>query len=158
MNTQTLKDGMQKKVQLNLYETIQSTAENMIRDDKTEILQLLRGMKKDKAAKKVLDLVKQYFEGEKELEVVQNALPKLRDKLDAQRLQIILNQVEKTKNRVERVLTRLINAIERSDVLNLLKQDGLITDEQFDKLSIAPHTLSSISKIVQGKGLWLSRK
>ena len=84
-----------------------------------------------------------------------NALPKLDDKIFAQRMKIILKQIEKTNNRVEQVLTRLINATERSDVLNLLKQENLITAEQFDKLSIAPNTLSSISKIVQGRGLWL---
>ena len=112
-------------------------------------------LKKDVVIKKVLDSVKQYFEGEKELETVLNVLPRLKDKLNAQKVKIILNQVGKTKDRVEKVFTRSINAAEKGVALSFLKADNLITDEQFEKLSIAPHTLPSISKIVQGKGLWL---
>ena len=151
---QTFKEGLQKKIELGLYKTIRATADNMTRDDKTQILQLLQG-KKDKDAKQVNESVKKYFNRETELGEILNALPKLDDKIFAQRMKIILKQIEKTNNRVEQVLTRLINATERSDVLNLLKQENLITAEQFDKLSIAPNTLSSISKIIQGRGLWL---
>ena len=151
----SVKSRLNEKVHLNLYESINSTTENMTRDDKTLILGLLRAMKKDVVAKKVLDSVKQYFEGEKELETVLNVLPRLKDKLNAQRVKIVLNQVGRTKDRVEKVFTRLINAAEKGVALSFLKADNLITDEQFEKLSIAPHTLPSISKIVQGKGLWL---
>ena len=52
-----------------MYETINSTVENMTRDDKNEILRLLRSMKKDEEAKKLLALVKDYFEEEMDLEV-----------------------------------------------------------------------------------------
>ena len=150
-----MKSRLNEKVHLNLYESINSTADNMTRDDKTQILGLLRAMKKDVVAKKVLDSVKQYFEGEKELETVLNALPRLKDKLNAQKVKIILKQVGKTKDRVEKVFTRLINAAEKGVALSFLRAENLITDEQFEKLSIAPHTLPSISNIVQGKGSWL---
>ena len=152
-----LQRGLQKKLELGLYETIRNTAENLTGDDKVQILQLLKGMKKDEDAKKVTDLVKEYFTGDTELEEILNALPKLDDKLNAARMKVILGQIRKTNDRVAQVLTRLINATERGDVLNLLKQDNLITEEQFDKLSIAPNTLSSISKIITGRGLYLGR-
>ena len=136
------KSRLNEKVHLNLYGSINSTTENMTRDDKTLILGLLRAMKNNEAVKKVLDSVKQYFEGEKELETILNALPRLKDKLNAQRVKIILNQVGRTKDRVEKVFTRLINAAEKGVALSFLKADNLITDEQFEKLSIAPNTLT----------------
>ena len=71
----------------------------MIRDDKNEILGLLRSMKKDKEAKKLMALVKDYFEEEMELENVLYLLPKLKDKLNAMRVKIILKQIEKTGKR-----------------------------------------------------------
>ena len=151
----SVKSRLKEKVHLNLYESINSTADNMTRDDKTQILGLLRAMKNDEAVKKVLDSVKQYFEGEKELETVLNALPRLKDKLNTLRVKIILNQVGRTKDRVEKVFTKLINAEEKGVALSFLRAEDLITDEQFEKLSIAPNTLPSISKIVQGKGFWL---
>ena len=152
----SLKDSLQKTIQLNLYETIESTIENMTRDDKTQILELLRGMKKDEDVKKVRGLVKQYFAGDDLFEDIVASLPTLDDKLEAQRLKVILNQIEKTRNRVQQVFTRLINTTEKSLVLKLLRGEELITAEQLDKLSIAPNSLSSISKIVQGRGLYLS--
>ena len=131
--------------------------ENMTRDDKTQILEVLRRMTKDEDVKKVRGLVKQYFEGREDLfEDIVRALPILDDKAESLRLKVILNQIEKTKYRVQQGLTRLINATEMSYALQRLRGEDLITDEQFDKLSISLNSLSSISNIVQGKGLYLS--
>ena len=49
-----IKSGLNKKIRLNLYESINSTIDNITRDDQNEILGLLREMRKDKAAKKML--------------------------------------------------------------------------------------------------------
>ncbi len=106
--------------------------------------------------KKVKNLVKQYFAGEDLFEDIVPALPTLNDKAESLRWKVILNQIEKTKYRVQQVLKRLINATERRFALQRLRGEDLITDEQFDKLSISLNSLSSISNIVQGKGLYLS--
>ena len=47
--------------QLNLYESIDSTVENMTRDDKNEILGLLRSMKNDELVVELMGLVKDYL-------------------------------------------------------------------------------------------------
>ncbi len=154
----TLKDGLNKKLKLNFYESIESTTENMIRDDKAEIFTLLRGLKKDESAKAILQLVKDYFEGEEELETVLNALSRLENKLEAHKAKMILNMIGKTKNRVNQIFTQLMNGSNKRDILSNLRSENHITDEQYGKLIIGPHTLTSISKIIQGKGLWLSRK
>ena len=98
---------------LNLYESINLTVENMIRDDKNEILGLLRSTKKDKEAKKLMALVKDYFEEEMELENVLHLLPKLKDKLNAMRVKIILKQIEKTRNRVNKIFTKITNGSDK---------------------------------------------
>ena len=57
-------------------------------------------------------------------------------------------------------VTRLINTSDESNrviVLNQLRGEDLITEEQHDKLAIAPNSLSCISKIVQGRGLYFNR-
>ena len=130
----------------------------MIQDDKDEILGLLRSMKKDPVAKKLLDMVKDYFEEKLDLESVLGPISKLKDKVNAQKLKIILNQIEKTKNRVNEIFTRIVNGKNKQEVLNDLKRSNRITDEQYEKLTIGPHTLPSISQIIQGKGLYLRRK
>ena len=55
-------------------------------------------MKKGKEAKKLMAPVKD-FEEEMELENVLYLLPKLKDKLNAMRVKIILKQIEKTRKR-----------------------------------------------------------
>lgn len=152
-----LKTDLQRKIQLNLYETIMSTTEDMIRNDKFQILQLLRGMKRDERVMKAMDLCKKYFGGEDVFEEIVRILPTLDNNLGALQIKVILNQIRKTKYRVQQVLTRLINSTERSFVLQRLKSEGLLTDEEYEKLSISPNTLGSISKIVRGKGLYLRK-
>ena len=85
-----IKSLLSQQIRLNLYESINSTVENMTRDDKNEILGLLRSMTKDKEAKKLMALVKDYFEEEMELESVLLLLSKLKDKVNAQKLKIML--------------------------------------------------------------------
>ena len=104
-----IKSRLAQQMHLNLYESINLTVENMIRDDKNEILGLLRSMKKDKEAKKLMALVKDYFEEEMELENVLYLLPKLKDKLNAMRVKIILKQIEKNRNRVNKIFTKITN-------------------------------------------------
>jgi len=150
-----IKSILEQRIQLNLHESINSTVENMSRDDKNEILGLLRSMEKDKEAKKLMAVVKDYFEKEMELEDVLPLLDRLKDKLSALKLRIILKNVERTRNRVSKIFTRITNGSDKGEILNDLRSSNNITDEQYDKLSIGPHTLPSISRIIQGRGMYL---
>lgn len=78
--------------------------------------------------------------------------------MNAQKLKIILNQIEKTKKRVNEIFTRIVNGRNKDEALGDLKRTNHITDEQYEKLTIGPHTLPSISRIIQGRGLYLRRK
>ena len=73
-------------------------------------------------------------------------------------MQIILKHIEKTRNRVNQIFTQITNGSDKIDILKALRASDLITDEQYEKLTIGPHTLPSISRIIQGKGLYSSRK
>ena len=103
-------------------------------------------------------MVKDYFEQEMELESVLLLLPSLKDKVNAMRVKIILKNIERTRKRVNEIFTRLTNGSEKRENLNDLRASNHITDEQYEKLSISPHTLPSISRIIQGRGMYLSRK
>ena len=109
-----------------------------------------------------MPLVKDYFKnyhGEKgDLDRILHLLRRLKDKVNALKAEIILTEIEKTRNRVREIFERLTNGSKKSDNLNGLRSSNHITDEQYQKLSIGPHTLPSISNIILGKGLYLSRK
>ena len=154
----SIKSRLEKMKQLNLYESIDSTVENMTRDDKNEILGLLRSMKNDELVVKVTGLVKDYFKKETDLESVGIALERLKNKVDALKIKIILNQIENTRNRVNKIFTQLADTSHKGDQLGRLRAANHITDEQYAKLIIGPNTLPSISRIIQGRGMYLSRK
>ena len=168
-----IKSPLEERMHSKLYETINSTIEDKTRDDKTEVLGLLSSIKEykesfngesNKESKKLLmRLVKDYFNnyyGEKsDLDRILGPLKsRLKDKVNALKVEIILTQIEKTRKRVREIFERLTNGGEKSDTLRSLRSSNHITEEQYQKLSIGPHTLPSISKIVLGKGLYLSRK
>merc|ERR1719427_1136266 len=119
----------------------------MTRDDKNEILGLLRSMKNEELVAELLGLVKDYFKNETDLEGVQLPLPRLKNKVDALKIKIILNQIENTRNRVNEIFTRLANTSHKGDQLRGLRASNHISDEQYAKLMIAPNTLPSISRI-----------
>ena len=52
-----------------------------------------------------MTLVKDYVEEKLELESILLLLPKLKDKVNAQKLKVILNRIEKTKNTVDKIFT-----------------------------------------------------
>ena len=141
----------------------------MTRDDKNEILGLLRSMKNtsstnssqlthnDEMVEKMTGLVKDYFKKKTDLEsVLAGPLEALKDRLDAMKIKIILNQIEKTRNRVRKIFTQLkADGSDRGDQLRWLRAGDHITDEQYAKLLIGPNTLPSISRIIQGRGMYL---
>ena len=151
-----IKSHLERRMHLNLYESIDSTIENMTQDDKNEVLELLRSMK-DKDVGRLIALVKDYFEKEVELESVLLPARNLKDRLNALKIEIILKQIEKTRDRVKEIFTQLTNGADKMDILNNLRSANLITDEQYEKLVIGPDTLPSISRIIQGKGMYLRR-
>ena len=158
-----IKSPLEERMHSKLYETINSTIEDKTRDDKTEVLGLLSSIKEKEDKKLLMSLVKDYFKdyyGEKsDLDRIMRLLKgKLKDKVNGYRAAIILTQIEKTRKRVREIFERLTNGDEKSDNLRSLRSSNHITEEQYQKLSIGPHTLPSISKIVLGKGLYLSRK
>ena len=168
-----IKSPLEERMHSNLYEIINSTIEDKTRDDKTEVLGLLSSIKEykesfygesNKESKKLLmRLVKDYFNnyyGEKsDLDRILGVLKsRFKDKVNALKVEIILTQIEKTRKRVREIFERLTNGDKKRDILRSLRSSNHITEEQYQKLSIGPHTLPSISKIILGKGLYLSRK
>ena len=93
-----------------------------------------------------------------DLESVLLLIPRLKDKLNDLKVKIILEQIEKTRNRVNKIFTQITNGSDKKENLKALKASNLITDEQYEKLNIGRHTLPSISQILQGKGLYVRRK
>ena len=140
------------------YEAIDSTIDNMTEDDKQAVLGLLNSMPKNKAALKMIPTVKKYFREEMELDTVLNLLFKLRDKANEAKLAIILKNIERTRNRVKEIFNRLKDGADKEEKLKFLRSYNYINDEQYEKLLIAPHNLTSISNIVQGRGMYLSRR
>ena len=70
-----------------------------------------------------------------------SARVKCRMKLDALKIKIILNQIENTRNRVNKIFTQLADTSHKGDQLGRLRAANHITDEQYAKLIIGPNTL-----------------
>ena len=119
-----IKSPLEERMHSKLYETINSTIEDKTRDDKTEVLGLLSSIKEykesfngesNKESKKLLmRLVKDYFNnyyGEKsDLDRILGPLKsRLKDKVNALKVEIILKQIEKTRKRVREIFERLTN-------------------------------------------------
>ena len=88
-------------------------------------------MKKDERAEKLLALFKDYFEEEMDLESVLLLIPRLKDKVNALKVKIILKQIEKIRNRVNEIFTQITNGSNKIDILKALRASDLITDEQY---------------------------
>ena len=158
-----IKSPLTERMHSNLYEIINSTIEDKTQDDKTEVLGLLSSIKDKEVKNLLMSLVKDYFKDyyheKSDLDRIMRLLRgRLKDKVNALKVEIILTEIENTRKRVREIFERLTNGDEKSDILRSLRSSNHITDEQYKKLSIGPHTLPSISKIILGKGLYLSRK
>ncbi len=92
-----------------------------------------------------------------DIESVLLLLPNLKDKINAVKVQIILKQIQKTRDRVNKIFTKITNGSDKDEMLNDLRASNHITQEQYEKLLIGPNTLPSISRIIQGRGMYLSK-
>ena len=76
-----------------------------------------------------------------ELDTILRLLSKLKDELNATKLVIILKNIERTRNSVKKIFTRLMNGDNKDENLKDLRAFKHITDEQYEKILIAPHNL-----------------
>ena len=137
----------------------------MTLQDKKQIMSLLKKeAKSDPKFCELWDLMKIYFDGNREVEDdIDRVIKLLENKVLSAQLIIIMDQVKRTVDRVYKILYRLSNIKpsddqSKKDVIHDLKQNGLITEEQEKKLIISPNKISAFAKIVTGAGLYMSKK
>ena len=148
-----IKSRLEGKMKENLQETIDAVVENMTHEDKRAVLKLVGKMKKSSVTKRLIGLVKDYYAEEAELNDVLHLGDKLKDKVNATRLRIILKQIDKTKQRVNKIFSRIMSGINLKDTLDSLRSMKDISLDEYDKLVISPKKLSNFSRIIQGRGI-----
>ena len=94
--------------------------------------------------------------------VAESVTRMLEDDRDSLKIKILINEIERTQQKVKRVLQRLTD-IDDSDVirtLESLRMHEQITDEQFRKMAAVDNNLASYAKAMTsaGNGLWLGRR
>ena len=148
-----IKSRLEGKMKENLQETIDAVVENMTHEDKRAVLKLVGKMKKSSVTKRLIGLVKDYYAEEAELNDVLHLGDKLKDKVNASRLRIILKQIDKTKQRVKKIFSRIMSGINLKDTLDSLRLMNDISLDEYEKLVISPQKLSNFSRIIEGRGI-----
>ena len=149
-----IKSHLEEKMKANLQQTIDAAVENMTHEDKRAVLKLVGKLKKSSVTKRLIGLVKDYYAEEAELNDVLQLGDKLKDKVNASRLRIILKQIDKTKQRVNKIFSRIMSGVNLKDTLDDLRLMKDISSDEYEKLIISPKKkLSNFSKIIQGRGI-----
>ena len=123
---------------------IKTTTEYLIEDDKKELTELIKEMKQDEeyidTVQELDELIEYFLEQFLDGEPIMTKLDEVIRKLDfipkskQHRLKMLLGDISQNQKRVHSILTRLS---ETSNVPSVLKQrikEGLISEEQFEKL------------------------
>ena len=148
-----IKTRLEENMKVNLQQTIDAAVENMTHEDKRAVLKLVGKLKKSSVTKRLIGLVKDYYAEEAELNDVLQLGDRLKDKVNATRLRIILKQIDKTKKRVSKFFSRIMSGINLKDTLDDLRSMKDISSDEYEKLIISPKKLSNFSKIIQGRGV-----
>ena len=148
-----IKSRLEENMKVNLQQTIDAAVENMTHEDKRAVLKLVGKLKKSSVTKRLIGLVKDYYAEEAELNDVLQLGDRLKDKVNASRLRIILKQIDKTKKRVSKFFSRIMSGINLKDTLDDLRLMKDISSDEYEKLTISPKKLSNFSKIIQGRGI-----
>ena len=134
--------------------------------DRQELLDLMKEFRKDGVDVKELDeLLKMFFESERDddgnpllskiLHMVKNLSV---SKVKQIRFEILLNDIDENRYRVENILTRLNRALNEQqflDSLNALSREGLLSRDQYDQLKSSGHSIgiSNIANIIKSTKL-----
>jgi len=148
-----IKTRLEENMKVNLQQTIDAAVENMTHEDKRAVLKLVGKLKKSSVTKRLIGLVKDYYAEEAELNDVLQLGDRLKDKVNASRLRIILKQIDKTKKRVNKFFSRIMSGINLKDTLDDLRLMKDISSDEYEKLTISPKKLSNFSKIIEGRGI-----
>ena len=73
---------------------------------------------------------------------------------------IVRNEIEHAKERVTEIIQQLHDIPDDEVIKRLesLRIHDLINEEQFKRMAVADNDITSLSKALVGKGLWLGRK
>ena len=73
---------------------------------------------------------------------------------------VLINEIEHAKERVKEIIQQLHDIPDDEVIKRLesLRIHDLINEEQFKRMAVADNDITSLSKALVGKGLWLGRK
>ena len=76
------------------------------------------------------------------------------------KIAVLVNEIERAEERVKDILQQLQDIPDDEVIKKLesLHMHDLINDEQFKRMSVSNNNISSFSKALVGRGLWLGRK
>ena len=143
--------------EINIYDLTRETAKNLTKNLRENLHKLLFDIDFGYFDGKIRKMIRDFLEGEENAESVTEIL---RNDLDSMKIKMIINEINRVREKVKEVLQRLTN-IHDSDVIKTLESLKLgeqITDEQFKRMAMVDNDLASFAKAMAGSGLWLGRK
>ena len=135
--------------ELDFDNLVKVTVENLTRNTKRNLYKALQEMDKG-----ISVMVNKYLNGE---ELFEDVMEKLSNTRDGLKVKMLLRSVEKTRHRILKVLNTLRHIEDKDigEVLEQLKLQELISDEEFHRLLVSANNVLSYAKAIQGCGFWL---
>ena len=147
---------------------IRSTTDYMIKHDKDELKDLIEDFRKEDPKEFIQsgmeNLIDRFLNHDDE-EIITTILTTIRGfdnipRSKLYRIEMLLNRIDRNRNRVRSILTRLDDVVEEDDIANTLKllaREELISNEQYEKLMKDDATLelNTIADIIKtGREGW----
>ena len=135
--------------ELDFDNLVKVTVENLTGNTRRNLHKTLQDMDED-----ISVMVNNYLNGKEEIEDVMQKLGKTTDGL---KVKMLLRSIEKTRHRILKVLDTLRHTEDEDivKVLEYLKLQELISDEEFHRLLAAANNVLSYAKAIQGAGIWI---
>ena len=103
------------------------------------------------------DKIKAFLNGE---EIGESIRRFLNNDVISAKIGVLINEIEHAKERVKEIIQQLHDIPDDEVIKRLegLRIHDLINEEQFKRMTVADNDITSLSKALVGKGLWLGRK
>ena len=150
--TATEDDSESEDEDINIYQLIDQTVQKVTKNTRENLTKIM-----SEVDETLRDKIKAFLNGE---EIGESIRRFLNNDLISAKIGVLINEIEHAKERVKEIILQLHDIPDDEVIKRLesLRIHDLINEEQFKRMAVADNDITSLSKALVGKGLWLGRK
>lgn len=151
-DTATDDDSESEDEDINIYQLIDQTVQKVTKNTRENLTKIM-----SEVDETLRDKIKAFLNGE---EIGESIRRFLNNDLISAKIGVLINEIEHAKERVKEIIQQLHDIPDDEVIKRLesLRIHDLINEEQFKRMAVADNDITSLSKALVGKGLWLGRK